>query len=79
MAELARVSRELTTLPLLFQANAGQPEVKGDQVVYPQGPGEYAQNVGLMLEYGANMVGGCCGPTPQYIQTMHELMKQGST
>lgn len=74
MLELARVSRELTDLPLLFQANAGQPEVRDGKVHYPQKMEHYAKNMVDILGY-ADLIGGCCGTTPEYIKKIKELME----
>ena len=73
MLELAILSRELTDLPLLFQANAGQPQFIDGDVIYPQSPEHYAKKMVEILKY-ADMIGGCCGTTPEYIKKIRELM-----
>ncbi len=74
MLELAKISRTLTSLPLLFQANAGQPEMLDGKVHYAQTPDHYAKNMISILEY-ADIIGGCCGTTPAHIRKIREMMK----
>ena len=51
--------------------NAGLPENVGGQTVYPLGPALFAQKVSAMVsEFGLNIVGGCCGTTPEHIQAL---------
>lgn len=74
MLELAIISRDLTDLPLLFQANAGQPQFIDGNVLYPQTPDHYAKKMLEILQY-ADIIGGCCGTTPEYIKKIRELME----
>ncbi|MGB4438662.1 MAG: homocysteine S-methyltransferase family protein [Sedimentibacter sp.] len=57
-----------TDLPVLVQANAGLPSVKNGQMHYEVGPEEFAQEVLEYVKLGVNLVGGCCGTTPEYIK-----------
>ncbi len=67
MADLAREFRLHSRLPLAFQANAGLPEVRAGQTVYPETPGFMAAQVDRLLELGVSLIGGCCGTTPAHI------------
>jgi methionine synthase I (cobalamin-dependent)/5,10-methylenetetrahydrofolate reductase len=54
--------------------NAGWPEQVGGRIMYPADPeyfGEYALS---FREAGANIVGGCCGTTPQHIAAMRKAL-----
>jgi homocysteine S-methyltransferase len=54
--------------------NAGWPEQVGGRIMYPADPeyfGEYALS---FREAGANIVGGCCGTTPQHIAAMKKAL-----
>lgn len=57
-----------THLPVLVQANAGLPSMKDGQMHYEVGPEEFAHEVLEYVKLGVNMVGGCCGTTPDYIK-----------
>jgi methionine synthase I (cobalamin-dependent) len=70
MIDLVGEMRSLTDAPLLFQPNAGKPEMTGGEAVYRQDPEEYADDLMKMIEAGANAVGGCCGTTPDFIRAV---------
>ncbi len=56
--------------------NAGWPEQVGGRIMYPADPeyfGEYA--VSFRAE-GAQIVGGCCGTTPQHIAAMRKALDE---
>ena len=53
--------------PILVHPNAGQPIATDDGVVYPETSVEFAAQVPALLDAGANIIGGCCGTTPEYI------------
>ncbi len=59
----------MTRLPLVFQVNAGRPEVdpKTNWEVWPLKPAAFGQIIVQLVTAGASMVGGCCGTTPEHI------------
>ncbi len=76
MSDLVKVMRESTALPLIAQANAGQPSLADDdRVVYGKGLEDFLSSIPRIIENGANIVGGCCGTNPDYIRRMAELIK----
>lgn len=70
MVNIVREMREATTRPILVHANAGMPELKDGQTIFPDGPEEMATKVLALHEAGAQIVGGCCGATPEHIRAM---------
>jgi 5-methyltetrahydrofolate--homocysteine methyltransferase len=75
MVGLARAMRRLTALPMIIQANAGQATLGEDgAVVYSQGPDAYHRYVPEILAAGANLIGGCCGTSPETIRRMAGLI-----
>ncbi len=77
MVELVKIMREITSLPLIAQANAGKPSLSAEgEVSYSQGLEDYVSFVPEIIKNGANMVGGCCGTNPEYIARMAELIKK---
>ena len=74
MIELTKELRAATDKPILIQPNAGKPVTDEDVTYYQQTPSEFAQDLKQIKEAGANMVGGCCGTNPEFIQTMAEAM-----
>ena len=62
--------RAASSLPIWVKANAGLPRVVDDRVEYPLTPEASAEGVGQLVAAGANVVGGCCGTTPDHIAAM---------
>lgn len=76
MALLVKEIKQKTSLPVIAQANAGQPQVNSDgKIKYTQPANQYVKYVKKMLEYGVNIIGGCCGTDPSYIRKMAKLIK----
>ena len=75
MVELVKAMRAETDLPLIAQPNAGQPEVLGGkEVTYSQGREDYVRHIARIIEYGAQIVGGCCGTDPLTIRRLAEII-----
>jgi 5-methyltetrahydrofolate--homocysteine methyltransferase len=58
----------------MAQPNAGTPELINMQVVYRQTPEQMAAGLADLLQAGANIVGGCCGSTPDHIQLFRQII-----
>ncbi|MGD1009914.1 MAG: homocysteine S-methyltransferase family protein [Candidatus Aminicenantales bacterium] len=77
MTGLVKAMRQETILPLIAQANAGQPVVGSDgRVGYSQGLEDYVRFVPELIRAGANIVGGCCGTDPAFIKAMAESISR---
>ena len=53
--------------PLSVMPNAGYPTVLGRRVAYRGGPDYFAGRLADIARWGAALVGGCCGTTPEHI------------
>ncbi|MDQ3417474.1 MAG: homocysteine S-methyltransferase family protein [Acidobacteriota bacterium] len=60
--------QQATHLPVMVQPNAGQPKLIDMKVVYDETPEQMVRGVVPLLEVGANVIGGCCGSTPDHIR-----------
>ncbi|MEO8434480.1 MAG: methionine synthase [Pyrinomonadaceae bacterium] len=70
---------ENATLPISVLPNAGLPSVKDGKMHYDETPESFsAQIVHFVKDFGANIVGGCCGTTPAHLKLVVEAM-QGLT
>ena len=58
---------DAASIPVIFQPNAGLPEIKDGKTVYNISPDEYADYLVSAAKMGASLLGGCCGTTPEYI------------
>ena len=55
--------------------NAGWPEQVGGRIMYPADADYFGDYALSFREAGANIVGGCCGTTPQHIHAMKKAME----
>lgn len=74
MLEIAAIMRPATELPLWCKPNAGLPELVDGRTVYRATPEDMAARTRELIGAGANIVGGCCGSTPEHIRRMREVI-----
>ena len=54
--------------------NAGLPENRNGETYYPLGPAAFAERIkGISKDFGLNILGGCCGTTPEHIRALAEI------
>jgi 5-methyltetrahydrofolate--homocysteine methyltransferase len=68
--------RSVTNLPVMVQPNAGQPKLVNMKVVYDETPEQMVQGLMPILEARANIVGACCGSTPDHIRAFRKVMDE---
>lgn len=61
-----------TTVPIVVKANAGLPDPVTNK--YNVMADEFAAICRKMLRYGAKILGGCCGTTPEYIKELKSML-----
>ena len=66
--------RQTTGLPVMAQPNAGQPKLVDMKVVYDETPHQMMKGVVPLLEAGTNILGACCGSTPDHIRAFRAAM-----
>jgi 5-methyltetrahydrofolate--homocysteine methyltransferase len=77
MIDIVKEIRKVAPLtPVLVHANAGKPEVKDGKTVFPESPEMMASRVGELIRAGANIIGGCCGTTPEHIRALANEIKK---
>jgi 5-methyltetrahydrofolate--homocysteine methyltransferase len=59
-----------TNIPVIVQANAGLPEYIDGKTVFRESPEMMASFIPDLLNEGVNIIGGCCGTTPEHIREM---------
>ncbi len=67
--------RAMTDAPLLVKPNAGIPYIENNRVVYPATPQEMAEYTEKFIKLKVNIIGGCCGTTPEHIRCIAEKIK----
>ncbi|MBM3852862.1 MAG: homocysteine methyltransferase, partial [Verrucomicrobia bacterium] len=69
-AAVTRIYRQHCSLPVMVQPNAGVPVLENLMAVYKQSPADLAAAVPAVLAAGANIVGSCCGSTPEHTRAI---------
>lgn len=75
MVELVQKMKEVAFVPVFAKPNAGMPELVDGKSVYLMTPEVFAEDMKLLVEAGAGMIGGCCGTTPAHIKAMADMAK----
>ena len=76
MSEHLRYLARFSKLPIVVMPNAGLPVLGPGGAHYPLTPGELATaQAHFVRDYGAGLVGGCCGTTPQHIAELAAAVK----
>lgn len=67
------ILKENINLPIMIKANLGIPKKVGEELVYDKTLEEFKNLSKRALEKGVNIIGGCCGTTPEYIRAICNL------
>ena len=62
--------RAATDLPVWIKPNAGLPIIRDGETVFPMAANEFSGFLPGLVEAGANIIGGCCGTTPEHIRAL---------
>jgi 5-methyltetrahydrofolate--homocysteine methyltransferase len=77
MIDIVREIRKVDNVtPVLVHANAGKPVVRNGKTMFPETPEMMAARVGELIQAGANIIGGCCGTTPEHISAIAKKIKR---
>lgn len=76
MVDLAREIRDLVDIPIIIQPDANIPEIKGLETAHTESVEYFLKNIRIIKSEGIEIVGGCCGTTPEYIRIMAETIKK---
>jgi 5-methyltetrahydrofolate--homocysteine methyltransferase len=55
---------------IVAQSNAGLPQVVGDHFEYDKTPADLAEHAKALRSLGVDLIGACCGSTPEHISAM---------
>lgn len=79
MVDITKLFRAVDKgIPILVQANAGLPAVVDGGTVFPETPEATAKWINPLIDAGANIIGGCCGTTPDHIRKIFEIIRDRS-
>lgn len=65
---------KLTNTPILVKPNAGLPDPVTN--TYDISPEEFAKQLSKFADYGVQIVGGCCGTSPDYIKEVVKIFDE---
>lgn len=68
---LREMRRVVPHIPLIAKPNAGLPEYRGAEIVYPVDSARFALLARDWIRADAKIIGGCCGTTPEYIAAIN--------
>ena len=68
--------KSVTSLPVMVQPNAGKPRLENMKVIYDETPEQMVKGLTPLLEAGVNIVGACCGSTPDHIRAFRKAMDE---
>ncbi len=75
LVSLVRNMKQAATVPLLVKPNAGMPVITDEgEAVYPMNAEVFAEYMLPLIEAGADIVGGCCGTTPEFIAALKRCL-----
>jgi 5-methyltetrahydrofolate--homocysteine methyltransferase len=66
--------KSVTSLPVMVQPNAGKPRLENMKVIYDESPEQMVKGLPALLETGVNIVGACCGSSPDHIRAFRPIM-----
>ena len=78
-AQVLRIMRQMRqALPdgrFSVMPNAGWPERVGGRIMYPAGPEYFGDYAVAFRQAGVDVIGGCCGTTPEHIKAMRTALE----
>lgn len=72
MLPMAEKLLSCTKLPVFIKPNAGMPRFENGRTVYDIDKVQFCDAMKKIHSLGVNILGGCCGTTPDYIRTLAE-------
>ena len=76
MIEIVKNIRTVSPrIPIIIQANAGLPTIDNGNLIYSETPEKIKEIIPRIIEAGANIIGGCCGTTPEHIKVISEIVR----
>ena len=72
MVDIVKIMKKSVNIPIIAKPNAGIPKLdKNNETVYDNTPDNFADEMQLLIDAGADIIGGCCGTNPDYIKAIY--------
>ncbi len=75
-AKVVAQYHKVSILPTMVQPNAGLPVLENGKAVYKQLPDEMGLGVPGVLSAGTNIIGSCCGSTPEHTKAIKKVVEE---
>lgn len=75
-AIVAEIRKTEPAMPIIVHANAGMPVNRKGKTVFPDTPEMAAKHMPALIAAGANIIGGCCGTTPEHIKAIADAIRK---
>lgn len=66
---------EKASVPVVLKPNAGLPKSVDGKTIFDVTADEFSEEVAVLVKKGVRVIGGCCGTTPKYIESLFEKTK----
>lgn len=73
MVDLIAAMKPYATVPLMAKPNAGIPRLENGKTIFDMEAKVFAAFGRKLAAAGANMLGGCCGTTPEHIKKLAQI------
>lgn len=73
MKDIVATMKQYCNLPIIAKPNAGLPKLIDGRTKYSLDASGFGEEMRVLLEAGASIVGGCCGTTPEYIRCLKKV------
>lgn len=76
MANIIKDMKPYANIPLIAKPNAGMPELINGKTIFNMDPKEFVSAAKVIIEEGAEIVGGCCGTNGSHISLLSKEAKK---
>ena len=73
MVGYVKEMKKVSSVPIIVKPNAGMPKVVDGKTVFDLSCSQFSEYVEPLCEAGANLIGGCCGTTPEFIKAAADI------
>ncbi|MDP2924653.1 MAG: homocysteine S-methyltransferase family protein [Candidatus Omnitrophota bacterium] len=74
MLKIIKLIKPYATVPLIAKPNAGMPKLINNKTTFSMSAAKFASFGVRLVRAGANVLGGCCGTTPEHIQYLKKAV-----
>lgn len=71
MLKIISMMKPYAKVPLMAKPNAGLPKLVDGKTIFDMKPEEFGSYTNEFVKAGVNLLGGCCGTSPDYIRQVH--------